>query len=230
MKKKVDNPKKPFQLYRKKKRRYEVTLTKQGNQIWVCGECGHLYTKFMDNDPRKQAEECCKQQYCECGNKIDAGYVGPKCSPCNSSIRDAARIAKAEEVEYLDGPVYCDSRDRYWSDLDEFTDWLARELDDEEDPSIPEWLHPCNTRSFHKLDAQSFLENELDDYFEDAIDHVVDFDGLQKFFDEWSDKQTLSCWEADFKKKINVQKLVDQIRAEQKRDTTAQQAASSEEK
>lgn len=226
-KKLVDKPKPPFQLYKKVKRKFVGTLTKSGAQMWACGECGTLFApQWGHGDYKKMASVCCLQKYCECGNKIDGGYTGPKCSPCNAFVRDTTRVAKAEEVETCDGPVYCDSRDRYWSDLDDFMDWLACELDDEEDPSIPEWLHPCETRKL-SLCADSLVENALDDHHEDAFDQIDDLKGLQAILDEWAEKQSVESWYPDYDKKINVEKLIAQIRSEQAKDTAAQQVEGS---
>ncbi len=218
-----DKPKPAFVLYRKRKRRFEMTLTKRGDQIWACGECGLLHTPGNgDSSPAWQrANDCCRQFYCECGNKIEAGYIGPKCSPCNSAERDARRIEKAEEIDDHDGPIYDDGRERYYSGLDEFMDWLTDALEDgqdEDELSLPEWVYPCTVKPFGPLDASSVVENELCDHHEDA--EVDDLDELQAFLDTWCAKQTLASWEPDFDKKISVAKLIESIRAEQKPNST----------
>lgn len=206
----VDKPKPPFALYRKRKRRFEITLTKRGDQIWACGECGVLYTPWGQGDePRKRAAACCKQQYCACGQKIERGYTGPKCSPCNSFDRETARLAKATEIEAFDGPVYDDHRDKYWTDLGDFEDWVQDQIDDDERDNLPEWIYPCETKAFAKLDATSLIENYVhDEHHDDAFDSIEDLDGFQKFLDEWCAKQTLQSWSPDFARKISVEKIL----------------------
>lgn len=201
----VNSPKPPFQLYRKKGRKFETTLTKSGAEVWACGECGTLYTSRGGEDvPKQRAQECCLKRYCSCGNEIEKYYTGSECSGCQRNSSHLRKILRAEEITAYDGPVYDESSGRYWSDVEEFLDWAATE----EREDLPEWIHPCTTRAFGKLDARDLLESSLDEHHEDAYDHVVDIDGLQHFLTQWCEKQTLESWEPDCSKKISVEKLV----------------------
>jgi hypothetical protein len=224
MKQLVDQPRKAFVLYRKNKRRFTLTLTKRGDQIWVCGECGTIHTPHgygadKDLDAKQRAVQCCLQRYCECGNKILLGYTGPKCCSCNEMIRNAADLAKAVEIDTCDSPVYDNERQKYYASLDEFMDYLACEMEDREGPepmeSLPDWIFPCTTRKFGGLDASDILQSALDEHHEDAHEQLVDEDGLQKFLDEWSERQTIESWEPDYSRKLCVAKLIEVIERDQ---------------
>ena len=205
-----DSPKKPFSLYRKKKKKFVRTLTKNGDQIWACGECGSLYTPWGDGDnPLKRAGECCKQNYCSCGNKIEKGYIGPKCSPCNRFEGNQKRLEESEEIESFDGPVFNDSSDQYWSDLGDFEDWAQDLIDVGEEDLLPEWIYPCTTKGFPKLDAWDLIQSYIEDeHHEDAGDQIEGVEEFQKFLDSWCAKQTLESWYPNYKQKINVSKLL----------------------
>ena len=215
----VDHPKSPFPLYRKKTRRFEITLTKRGDQLWACGECGSLHSAWGwkpcaedDRHAKRRATDCCKQQYCQCGEKIQQGYAGPKCSPCNSVERSKKVIEKAVEIDQFDGPVFCDDADRYWSDLSEFEDWVSDQIADDERDSIPEWIFPCDLKDFKKLDATDLIQNYIgDEHHEDAADQIEGLDLLQAYLNEWCAKQTIQSWHPDYSRKISVQKILARV-------------------
>jgi thiol-disulfide isomerase/thioredoxin len=214
----VDNPKPPFLLYRKEGKKFTVLMTTQGSEIWTCGECGTLHTRWVYGeegtaDQKMRATECCLQKYCACGNKIDRGYTGPLCSPCNRWKSDNDRTEKAVEIEApwaFKGPVYDESREQYWSSLSDFCDWVSEQLEDlvdEHDAAIPEWIFPCSVKGLAMLDAVDLLEGHLSDLQEDAADSL-DIDGLQKVLNAWHKKQTLQSWYPDYSRKIRVSEVM----------------------
>lgn len=210
----VDNPKPPFSLYRKDKGRYKTTLTKNGGKIWVCGECGILHISYSidKDDPKDRAAKCCKQKYCDCGNKIEKYYTGSKCNQCSTMESYKIKVEKAVEIESCDGPIFCDNSDRYWRDMDDFMDWLVCEVDNGDSDSLPTWVFPCDIRSFGRIDAGYIVANELEEHHEDA--EVDDIEELQQFLDKWCDKQSLESWNPDYTRKISVEKVLAQISLE----------------
>lgn len=215
MKTLVDNPKPPIQLFREKKSElgglFEPLVTQSGQEVWACGECGILYAhQYGECDQKQKASDCCRQRYCQCGKKMPDYWL--KCSECSHSATNSKRLEEATEVTDFDGPVYDPDRDEYHESVEMFLDWVSdRQHDgfDEDEIGIPEFLHPCNIRPFARLDASDVIQHELDDHYEDATDAVEDLDGLQKALDEWVDKQTLKSWNPDYRRKINVAKLLE---------------------
>lgn len=220
----VDRPKKPFPLYRKKGSKYRITLTKSGAEIWACGECGSLHTPWNSSDvPKMRAAECCLQKYCECGGKLERGMTGAKCWTCRTFERREKKLAEAQEIDWFDGPVYDDSSDKYWESVSDFIDW-ANDQEGEDRENIPEWLNPCTSKGFHRLDAMECIGSYLEDqHHEDAHDHLKDVEGLQKFLNEWCDKQNLVTWNADDSKKISVKALLEKSVVDEKTPRTDSQ-------
>lgn len=199
MKNLVDNPKPPFRLYREINGKFENIINKNGDEIFACGECGAIHGPYVGNDAHERAAKCCKQHYCECGEKIAYFMSMSKCSKCNSLEGNKKILSNATEIQEWEGPVYDDNSSRYYENMEEFEDWRYC-LDDNE--SVPEWLFPCEEIKFGRLDAHDVIESRLCEMHEDA--ECDDVEGLQKFLDEWCDKQSIASWEPDFSRKIKV--------------------------
>jgi hypothetical protein len=185
MKTLVDNLKPPIQLY---------TLGADSvpipSPVWACGECHKL---SLNDGTYKAAEECCRQTYCKCGEKLGKWHI--LCDNC----KEAAHEAKRELVEYDGGPVL--DNKRYFMDMDELLDHYC---DDEE--SMPEFVHPCKVESFAGINIHHAMEAATEDLFEDAYDHLILVDELVAFVDQWNKKQTLATWEPQYNKKVKVEK------------------------
>jgi hypothetical protein len=192
----VDKPKEPFPLYREKEGAYEKALTESGNELWTCGECGTIHSYY---NSQTEANKCCLQPHCACGEKIPKYWS--ECTNCQNRKIEARRIAESVEINECSGTVYSDTADRYWSDLDEFEDWMANaEMED-----IPEWLYTCKIKKFGKLYASNVIEHELCEHHDGA--ECNDLDGLQKLLDVWVTKQTLESYFPDYSKRISVTKI-----------------------
>jgi hypothetical protein len=208
MKQLKDNPAPAFQLYRKKDDAFTPTLTTGGHEIWACGECGTLHARqYGETSIREKAEECCKQKYCSCGEKMPQYWVA--CHSCSSRTSTANRTEKATEIEQFDGAVYCAQRDKYWSNLEEFQDWAACR---DEDEDLPEWLFTCAAKKFARIDASDVVQSELEEHHEDA--EVDDIEELQEFLNKWCDKQSLESLQPDYSRKLSVAKILAAVAGE----------------
>lgn len=217
MKQFFENPKPAFQLFRVSKEdenKYEGVLTRQGHQVWVCGECGiiqaHQYNQADPNDQKNRAENCCKIPKCECGKNIETNYY-TKCDSCRSqeeNARNEKRLREAEEVDFTDSWIYCEGYGRnegYFESVDALLEWIEDNEKEESHP-IPEFVHVCSRIDFKGIDMYDVVSNKLESEFhEDAIDDL-DIDGLQKLVDEWSKTNKTHSWQPDYKKKIKVLK------------------------
>lgn len=189
MKNLLDNPKEPIQFFRKRGEKFEPMKNSNDKEIFACGECG-THPHVFDS-----AKKCCKQNYCKCGEKIQR-YI-TLCDLCSSQNR----VSKAEVVEYNGGPLSLELDAVYFSDLDELYEYLECNFDSKDD--WPEWVHPCDKNEFF-MDIQNLLESALDEHHEDAYDHLIDVEELDKFVDGWVKKQKLVSWESNWNKKIRV--------------------------
>lgn len=185
MKKYARDPKSPVPVFIEKNGEYKTVAT-------ACGECGMIYAA---TDGRS-ADYCCRQQICErCGGDSPKAWI--YCSPC----RDAIRLEKAVEITEWDGPVYCEEKDRYFSDFGEAEDYIL----DEEGDGRPEWLFPCKEVSHKRLvDVDSILESATEDLFEDAYDHLVGVEELTEAVHAFNAKQTMVSWDTDYSRKIRI--------------------------
>lgn len=160
-------------------------------KCFACGECGSVCETSI------AALLCCKQQVCaSCGG--DAQKWWTLCSSC----RDKKMWDNATEIEPggYDGPVYDDSRDKYFSTYDEAVEYF---FDDPEEDR-PEFLFACIEDVCPKLNVESILEDLTSDLFEGAYDHLKGIDELKKACAEFAAKQTLVVWSADTKRKIRL--------------------------
>jgi hypothetical protein len=186
MKKLVKTPRPPLPLF---------TMRADGireEKCFACGECGTV-TKT-----KEIAEQCCKQTYCTCG--AETPQYMTLCSHC----RDKKMWDAAEEIEEWDGPVFDESREKWFESFDEALEYYE-EIEEEDDGSAPEFLQPCNKTPFPGIDTESVLETLTENMFEDAYDHLKGIEELEaavKIFNEKN--KSLVSWYADSKKKIRV--------------------------
>lgn len=170
----------------------------QKPRLYACPMCGlaHSPKTFLAREAeqhraaREAAEDCynCKThsncQYCgvECGK----GWTA--CEAC----RLQRKLEAAVEVPDDGGP-YCEvGGDTYYSGMDEVQD------------AGLEWVSSCII-SYPRIDADSVLENLLDDMHEDAS--TDDMDGVPAFYaavKAFNEAQTHQSWFGDDKRKIRV--------------------------
>jgi len=186
MKELKDNPKPPQELFAKHPETSEFVSVKR----FYCGDCGTIYVD------KEMAAECCKQDYCECGNKL------PKFWTMCGSCRDLKRWEKAEEVMTYKG-MLTDGEGNYFNDMEEYLD-----INYDVKPEDREEFLFCTTKdTWAGLDARSALENSLEDYCgEDGEPYyqLVDEDKLLAFVDEWNKRQDIHVFREDSKRKVKI--------------------------
>lgn len=114
----------------------------------------------------------------------------------------ASRLIKAEIVENYDGWVTCEGDEGDYFDsidalIERYTDRIADDKSDEEEPSaeeirqcLPAWAH-CTTENTFSFDLEGALDCYLsDNHHEDAGDLIKDYDWLREFWKFWSSKQS----------------------------------------
>lgn len=176
---------------------------------YACATCEHVYGNANDLDlAYKLASTCCDPQCLDCGAKIQKHGQRGRCDACAETFiteRDRRVFDKAQkltETECNDRVdactvLYCDEYNEYFTDgPDEFREWWVAHHDDK---PFPEYLWTCTEKVGVRLDATDILEQALDDYSDDAIDHV-DVDSLQAALDAWSaaPENQVQCWEPDY--------------------------------
>lgn len=159
--------------------------------VFACGKCGTVHR----DEPGAGA--CCAPKVCTCGQVLEGQYAST-CDAC-SRERVRARALKLYEealkVTYSDYGgtwLHLSGSDLFFPDLDS----LLGHFDGDPADSIPTWAFGCTSRKF-SMDAQGILENQLDDWFEDAIEHAPDLAELQAALDKVA-AEIPDCYETDF--------------------------------
>ena len=158
--------------------------------VSACGVCGTVHP----NEPAAVA--CCAPNLCACGQVLEGGWPR-ECDACRSKAMEARRLAVYEEAkkvawtEYDGAWLSLPDSDRYFPDLDSLLD----HFDGEPVENIPTWAFGCTSRKF-SMDAQGILENQLEDWFEEATEHIPDLAELQAALDKVAE-QIPDCYETD---------------------------------
>lgn len=153
--------------------------------VWACGKC----LRFTPLDPSKDAaERCCQPTLCACGAEV---ALGSQCDACRKMERDArykALFDKARKVpaSQHDGWLYDERTDRYFEDVESLLEHHDHARWDEpvDLEDLPTWAWGCTAEKFSAPDAQEVMESALDDWFEDACDHLPDLASLQAELDK----------------------------------------------
>ena len=183
-------------------------------RLYACGECGKCYSPKIYAAPddrahdaaRSAAENCCAPTHCkECGVEVEKYRT--MCRPCGELVR-LRKATPIPEREWTD-PVHLDGTPGGWGDgFSRDTDELREACWDHE-VEVPAYCWPCTARPL-ALNAESLLERAVDDMHEDAMDEIVDADGLIAFVAEWNAKQTCKSWYPDMSRVV----VLDQERFE----------------
>lgn len=165
----------------------------QKPKLFACPTCGNAYSVRSvgiqsARDMAVNCKDCRPKQYtCDtCGCETPKYWT--RCDSC----RYEAKLAAAEEVPDDGGPYCAFDGDTYFHSLDEAAD------------AGLEWVSPCHI-TYPKIDADSVLENLLDDMHEDAS--VDDLDATAAFYkavDAFNETQKTQSWFGDVKRKIRV--------------------------
>lgn len=176
--------------------------------LYACPQCGFCHSPniyackgdMAHEAARAAAADCysCRtHNTCKyCGVECPKGWLA--CEPC----RFAKKLEAAVEIPDDGGPYCAFDGDTYYT-----------EIEDAQDDGC-EWVSPCHI-SYPRIDADSVLENLLDDMHEDAstddLDAVGPFMEAVKAFNE---AQRCQSWFGDDKRKINVAQAIEARRAE----------------
>lgn len=167
----------------------------QKPKLFACRTCGNAYSVKnvgVQNarDMAINCKDCHPKPYtcdmCGCGTP----EYWTRCYQC----RYEAKLAAAVEVPDDGGPYCAFNGDTYY-----------HELEEAEDAGL-DWVSPC-TVTYPRIDADSVLENLLDDMFEDAS--TDDLDATEPFYeavDAFNKAQTTRSYFGDDKRKIRVPK------------------------
>lgn len=176
----------------------------------TCGGTGWLY----DNE-KGYIERC----------PVCHGGVIPLCPICHQPIRgvctneecrdlrekesEQKRLDKAIRAKYEDVPeeskkmLYSESygyNEGYFQDIDELAEYC-----EEHGTTSPGYVW-STTRIALSMDADKILEMVCEDLHEDARDNITDEDELQKFLNDWCEKQTgTDTYTVDYKYVIEVE-------------------------
>lgn len=167
-------------------------------RLYACPTCGSLHSPmtYLAREDRQHeaAREAARDCY-TCKTHNTCTYCGAECSKSFTSCescRYQRKLDAAEEIPDDGGPYCAFDGDTYFTEMEEAQD------------AGLEWVSPC-TISYPKIDADSVLENLLDDMHEDAS--IDDMDGVDEFYravEKFNKAQRCQSWFGDVKRKIRV--------------------------
>lgn len=166
--------------------------------LYACPRCGRVHSPRIylateershqaARDAAENCYECCTHYNCkDCGCETPKGWT--RCRDCTLK----ARLEVAVEVPDDGGPYCAFDGDTYYTEMEEAAD------------AGLEWVSPCHV-TYPKIDADSVLENLLDDMHEDAsVDDLAATDAFVAAVKAFNDAQTQQSWFGDVKRKIRV--------------------------
>lgn len=148
--------------------------------VWVCGKCGNAART------EQEAIDCCKPWLCACGKP--AKYYGGICEDCSNQARrkqeqDTHDKAKKVKWKDYDGTwLFCERDGEYYQDLDSLLDAFNGE-------NLPTWAYATYAQKF-SMDAEDIVRSAIEnsEWFEDAIEWLLDLTVLQKELDTVSNQ------------------------------------------
>lgn len=177
-------------------------------RLYACGKCGLCYSPkaYACGEDKaheaasRAAEECCAPVHCK-----DCGCIIEKYRTLCSNCAETRKVRKATPVwfrdwsdpVYLEGtPDWCGWGEGYQETVKDLLDACAAEWMPE-----PAYCWPCTCTPL-ALNAESLLEHAVDDMHEDAMDEIVDADGLVAFIEAWNANQTCETWYPDYSRVV----------------------------
>lgn len=160
-------------------------------KTWSVPVCPKCRRTCLDE---RQAEECCEPTVCKCGNTCGSPWtICDKCLEKKHQEKEREMFEKAKKVpqkEYV-GPVFDRDHSEWYPSVDEMIERLFDDLKE-----IPKyaWAATINKLS---LNAQSIVDNALEDHHEDAEVDDNEVKKLQSLLDEWCASQGVESWEED---------------------------------
>lgn len=143
---------------------YEEAAEQRTITGWCCKTCNLFYGAGEAGE--RAARYCCaKDMPCECGGRRAKSYT--LCDKCRWK-NEAERYAKLERRPW-DGKqmLYADAWDRYFSDDDDFFDYIGNEYDDDEpDCHADRWIVAARILLCDPVEARTF---DLCDYIHDDL-------------------------------------------------------------
>lgn len=199
MKELFDNPKEPIRIFRAADHdgKFVELVKTTGEKVYACGQCGTLHCSLANSF--ETAQNCCKQSYCECGEKKPQYWT--RCDNCSTN----KRLAEAEEILDNGEMVTVFDHDQFYTNMDELVEDLHESM--EPDEPWPEWASPTEKLVWGGIsehNIESIIEDSLQDFHEEASEWIVDFDQLVTFINEWNKKQNIVSYQILAKKKVRI--------------------------
>ncbi|HAU6298002.1 TPA: hypothetical protein JD836_14940 [Citrobacter freundii] len=175
------------------------------NSQYQCSKC----KEFHHNEANAQL--CCHPNCLNCGNELPHKrvglFVGAKvCDACREEEARKNVIEKLRNAERVDKPttsfLFVPGVEDYLN-LDDYEDYAASGLslvdvvkdfclDRAKPVPIPEYVYDCDAEAWQGLNLSTIIENDLEEWFEDAADHLTGVDELAKAIATFNAKQTLT--------------------------------------
>lgn len=159
----------------------------RAKRAYACWDCDKVY---LDKD---FAQRCCAVKTCSrCGVETEKHYTYTACTPCREILK-AHRVKVVGASHADDGVIWSDTHNGDWEDG--YASDVSAMLEHCEDEGIepPAYVHPCKATHF-QFDPADIYDRVHDNHHEDAVDQIVDGEGLFAFFKAWNAKQNLRSY------------------------------------
>lgn len=155
------------------------------------------------------AEMCCYPNCVVCGEPLpkssipDTWFTGKKCPSCTETLARERLLNTLRNAERIKLPstsfLYVPGVEEYLC-LDDYEDsaFTLPEiveqfcLDRKKPLPMPYWVWDCDEEFWQGLSLNNIIENSLEEWFDDAADHIVGLDELAEAFRAFNAKQTLT--------------------------------------
>ncbi|MEB2478137.1 hypothetical protein QMM96_22165 [Citrobacter freundii] len=173
--------------------------------MYQCGKCKEFHHS------QGNAHLCCHPNCLNCGKELSHKrvglFVGTKvCDACREEEARKNVIEKLRNAERVDKPttsfLFVPGIEDYLN-LDDYEDYEASGLSlvdvvtnfcqDRANPvPAPEYVFDCDAETWEGLNLHTIIESDLEEWFEDAADHLTGVDELAKAIAAFNAKQTLT--------------------------------------
>jgi hypothetical protein len=169
-----------------------------------CGKCGRVWPNDGGSDTGFAAK-CCAPKICSvCGKETNSPRL--RCEPCQMEYWFQAGN-RMRESDYEGHFIFCEegygAQDGYFENVDALRDYC-----EDDDTPLPKFVFGCTERVWDGIDVDRAIENDLEEFHEDAMGDVRDLAELHAFMKTWNAKQCIPSYYVDYKQVIVLDESV----------------------
>ncbi|HAV1601550.1 TPA: hypothetical protein JG832_002440 [Enterobacter hormaechei subsp. xiangfangensis] len=177
----------------------------KGVRRYMCEKCKQFHASW------DLAQLCCDQTCEVCGKPLPPHKVNNvglgihwKCEECTAIQIQGQKMSRIKRAEVIPEPttrfIYSDNIPGGYVNLDDYRDngWTLREILEDvchnavKPVPVPCYVHDCDEEHWKGLNVSDAIESGLEEWFDDAADHIVGLDELLESVRAFNAKQELT--------------------------------------